>query len=47
MAGLELFRRHPVEALRDELRKYRHKARIAVGEGLLNLRRRLRPKSIE
>ncbi|MBB4070360.1 LmbE family N-acetylglucosaminyl deacetylase [Salinibacter ruber] len=40
--GLEPFRRHPVEALRDELRKYRHKARITVGEGLLALRQRLR-----
>jgi len=40
-----LFRRHHVEALRDELRKYRHKARISVGEGLLALRQRLRPGS--
>lgn len=40
---LEPFRHHSMDVLRDEIHKYRHKARIAVGEGLLALRKRLRP----
>jgi len=40
--GLEPIRQHPRDVLRDQMRKYRHKARIAVGEGLLALRQRLR-----
>jgi hypothetical protein len=39
--GLELFRQDSRDAFRDELRKYRHKTRISMGEGLLALRQRL------
>jgi len=40
--GLEPIRQHSRDVLRDQMRKYRHKARIAAGEGLLALRQRLR-----
>jgi LmbE family N-acetylglucosaminyl deacetylase len=40
--GLEAARTHSLEAFRDEVKKYRHKVRIAAGEGLLALRQRLR-----
>jgi hypothetical protein len=39
--GLEPVRAHSMEALRDTTKKYRHKAQIAVGEGLLALCQRL------
>ena len=45
--GIGLFRHDFGDAVRDELRKCRHKARIAVGEGLLALRQRLRIWSAE
>jgi LmbE family N-acetylglucosaminyl deacetylase len=40
--GLEPVRTHSLGALRDATKKYRHKARIAAGEGLLALRQHLR-----
>jgi LmbE family N-acetylglucosaminyl deacetylase len=40
--GLEPVRTDSLDALRDETKKYRHKARIAAGEGLLAVRKRLR-----
>jgi LmbE family N-acetylglucosaminyl deacetylase len=39
--GLEPVRANTRDALRDAMKKYRHKARIAAGEGLLALRQRL------
>jgi LmbE family N-acetylglucosaminyl deacetylase len=40
--GLQPVRTHSLDALRDATKKYRHKARIAAGEGLLAVRQRLR-----
>jgi LmbE family N-acetylglucosaminyl deacetylase len=40
--GLEPVRTNTRDALRDATKKYRHKARIAAGEGLLAVRQRLR-----
>jgi LmbE family N-acetylglucosaminyl deacetylase len=40
--GLEPVRGHSGETLRDATEKYRHKARIAAGEGVLTLRQHLR-----
>jgi LmbE family N-acetylglucosaminyl deacetylase len=40
--GLEPVRAHSLGPLRDATKKYKHKARIAAGEGLLALRQHLR-----
>ncbi len=47
LEDLKLFRHGSKGALRDEVRKYTHKARIGLGEGLLTLRQRLYAWSAE